>query len=132
MPMPSWKRCLVWLLVTSLLVALGVGIYRMTPPAPRCVIVVEGVDAWIAREGRWLATLLPPWHNANGNVWNGPLQLWDTRTGKELATFLSKQACLTSSTLSKDGRYFAAESIRPEDVNKKRSCAKFPCFCPTP
>src|SRR4051812_37503235 len=111
-----WLHATVFM---SALIALGVGIYRFTPPEPMSVIDAgDGAPLCLADAGRRLATL-PPGHDylarphlSDWRYYPGPLQLWDTRTGAEIARYFSVDDRFGAYAVSKDGRYFAAEVSR--------------------
>jgi WD40 repeat protein len=101
------------------LVALGVGIYRLTPPEPMCVIEGKLTPIRFTEEGRALVTmpmqvevmgLQNPWAILPGA--RGPFEVWDTHHGVRKASSLPKEAIEQASAFSKDGRYFACQQKR--------------------
>jgi WD40 repeat protein len=107
-------------LFTGLLIALGVGIYQVQPPEPMCVIDVGELALLSFVDGNRLTTAArrhvyfeQPGPNKSApiiamDVATGPLQIWDTRTGEEVARSLDSNKELGRMTFSKDERFAAA------------------------
>ncbi len=92
------NRWLRWSLLFGVLSALGVGIYQVQEPEPMCVIGDGKLTSYsLTSDGRRLLTF--PW----------PVQIWDTRTGEEIALHFSRTDRTVAWALSKDRNWFAAE-----------------------
>ena len=92
-------------LFVGVLIALGVGIYQVEPPAPMCEIDsgdVVLVPNCFPDGGRRFVTW-PAW-NGVGRDWRGPLQAWDCRTGAEICRHFDKGQVLRGPVFSKNGR----------------------------
>src|SRR5262245_46316396 len=100
------NRSLRWALLVSLLIALGVGIYRVQEPEPTCTIEGEWSPLCFADEGRRLVVILPP---EASRPQDGSLLVLDTRTGAEIARHLKKDQGPSFTACSLDGRLVAAE-----------------------
>jgi WD40 repeat protein len=104
-------------LIVAILIALGVGIYQFEQPAPMCEIRGAKLEPFcFLDEGRLLVT-----HAENPALAGtargvalvaaprGPLQVWDTRSGAELASHFAKDSCLVALVSSPDGLHLAAQ-----------------------
>jgi hypothetical protein len=111
-----WFR---WTLLTIALSGLGVGIYRFTPPEPMCEIEAATAEPHrLFADGRKLATLASD--GVVGAPPLGPLQIWDTLSGKEIGRYLAEEKSpLDSHQFSECGDYFAGETT--QEVNGVRT-----------
>ncbi|MBI2805806.1 MAG: WD40 repeat domain-containing protein [Planctomycetes bacterium] len=104
-------------LLVGTLIALGVGIYRMTPPEAMCVIDVQNRHlSWLSPDGRRLATL-----RIQSDVSfdeHGPLQIWDSRTGAEVGRFFEDGVNFLHPIFSRNGRYFATQVAKHDAAAK--------------
>ncbi len=105
-------------LCAGVLIALGVGIYQLQPPAPMCEIDAGSlVPRCFAEDGRRFVTLptseLPPLAAAEG-----PMQIWDCRTGAEIGRHFAKDQMLLAPTFARNGGRFAAETASQEPGDK--------------
>lgn len=100
-------------LIACVLIALGFGVYHFEPPAPTCEIesgrrqmllafafgesaIATCVEGEAGLDARHIPTV-------------GPLVVWDTRTGAELARHFGTDESLISPVTCQNGRRFAAE-----------------------
>lgn len=95
-------------LLAAFLIALGAGIYQITPPSPTCEINTppNGVPFFFADTGRRLIT------RSQAILFPGPLNIWDTRTGERIASYTKVDDAIPFTAFSRDGRYLAAEIHR--------------------
>jgi hypothetical protein len=103
------NRWLNWSFVAGMLIALGCGIYQIQPPAPMCVIVAGELTPLRFADGGRLVTL--PGQAGELHDAHGPVQVWDTRTGVEIASYFKKDQTLSLPAFSKDGRYFVTDIL---------------------
>lgn len=123
------NRWLYASLLAGILIALGVGIYRVQPPEPMCVIEATRIEPrYFADGGRllvgWLDRVERIGHARTARP--GPLRIWNPQTGLEVARYLTEKQGILSSDSSRDRRHFAAEIVQlsentEEDVRQKRS-----------
>ncbi len=88
-------------------IALGVGIYHIEQPEPIYAINAENLSPhFFADDGRRFVTLPGKWLEYE----EGPLQIWDCRSGAEIGRHLEKSRLLPGATLFYSRRRFAAET----------------------
>jgi hypothetical protein len=101
------------------LLGLGIGIYRFMPLEPMCVIEGNFTPIRFAEDGRMLVTY--PMEGAIINAplpgemqpsAQGPLELWDVRSGVKTGRYLAKDSVMQATAFSADGRFFACEQKR--------------------
>jgi WD40 repeat protein len=111
------NRWLRWTLFLAAVITLGVSIYQIQPPAPLCEFSPGKIAPQIlSGDGQRLVTLGSRRAVRAGQFYQrGPLQIWDTRTGAEIASLFDDQHWLYHCTWSDDRRYVAAELLQTMD-----------------
>ena len=110
-----YNRWLVPTLLPGVLIALGIGVYEVTPPEPMCVIEAGSTQpvAFI-EQGHRLLTYPSQNRFREGT---GPFQIWDTRSGAEIARYFDNG--FDHYDLTKDGRFLFAEVSKIDSVDAK-------------
>ncbi len=92
-----------WTVFAFALAALGGGLYIVVPPEPRWRIVGDPREFFLLDDAVLGSCC------RRGDVFGGPVQLWDPATGGEVARFLTGGDVFRGYGTSQDGRYFVAQ-----------------------
>ena len=104
----AWFARVRWLLFLAVLIGMGIGLHFVLPPAPRWTIAAQ--NGHVSRDGKILTTYMSDMKR----IAKGPLQTWDTSTGRLLGSIPDDSPFFFGSELSRGGgslffplRYFA-------------------------
>jgi hypothetical protein len=113
-----------WLASALFLAGTGVALYYGLPPKPRWTLD-DDARSLIAEDGEILATC-----KLREGEWCGPVQIWDTATGQEVARFLNEGERIFAHGQTSDGRHLVAivpagrhglRRITSIDLNEQKS-----------